>query len=100
MPLPEGKNAEGQAVDPPLEGAGKKTATPKKRTPRKTAAATPVKAEASDDIEAEETPKQKRAPVKRKAKVDEGSEEDVAPKPKKARTPRKTAAAKVEDDEA
>ncbi|GAA5902644.1 hypothetical protein JCM8208_007027 [Rhodotorula glutinis] len=103
MPLPEGKNAEGQAVDPPLEGAGQKTATPKKRTPRKKAVATPVKAEASDDVEAdadaEATPKKQRPPVKRKAKVEEGSEEDVAPKSKKARTPRKTAAAKVEDDQ-
>jgi len=102
MPLPEGKNAEGQVVDPPLENGVKKAATPKKRAPRKKTAATPVKVEAgADDLEAdadaEATPKKKRAPVKRKAKVEEGSEEDAAPKSKKARTPRK--APKVEDDE-
>ncbi|GAA5834647.1 hypothetical protein JCM9279_007071 [Rhodotorula babjevae] len=105
MPLPEGQNAEGQAVDPPLEGGAKKASTPKKRAPRKKAAATPVKVEAGADIieaeaDAEATPKKKRAPAKRKAKVEEGSEEELAPKPKKARTPRKTAAAaKVEDDD-
>lgn len=86
-PPPEGKNAEGQAYSPPLDGkkvselaGGQK---PKKRKSKK------VAQKAEDGAKA-------ASPKKRKAKaVADGAEEDGAaepPKAKKARTPKKKAA--------
>lgn len=98
MPLPEGKNAEGQAYSPPLDdAAGAKKATPKKRAPRKKKEAAKPKGEEEDaeadgaegDVEA--TPKKKRTPAKRKAKADEPGDGSSEPKDKKARTSKKQA---------
>ncbi|GAA6052523.1 hypothetical protein JCM3770_003808 [Rhodotorula araucariae] len=102
MPLPEGRDAEGQAYDPPVPAA---VAEPPKRTraPRKKAVAA-VKAEdgVEDGAEAdgEATPKKMRTPVKRKAKVAVETDQDgetVKPNAKKARTPRKRATSKIEE---
>ncbi|GAA5998629.1 uncharacterized protein JCM10292_007113 [Rhodotorula paludigena] len=102
MPLPEGKDAEGQAYDPPLKEK-------KKRTPRKKVAEQ-VKEEDGAAADGATSPAKKRggAGTKRKSKAaeetahldGEGVEADGVEPPaaKKARTPKKASPKRTTED--
>ncbi|GAA5936287.1 uncharacterized protein JCM15063_002770 [Sporobolomyces koalae] len=80
-PLPEGRNAEGQALDPPVDTAvattpKKKAATPRKRKAKAEAGAETLIGESGDtaeDVKPVKKPRKARAP-KAKASVDAGGE--------------------------